>query len=267
MIRLHRVRTAVLPAYCLPDRLLREQELIDMAQKEAGKADPKYTFNEKFWSAAKEQLAQESHGKCAYCEAPTSTVAYGDVEHFRPKSRYWWLAYCYDNYLYSCQICNQRHKRDKFPVGATRWAGPDPTAAIAGALAIDPLVDDATFQQFLQSCDAEQALLPNPYYADPEPYFIWQADDVVREVVVQPNPSHPHAVQVYQAIQECFELNRKELRELRYQIYEWVSVVKQASRSPQVDAITAARFAAQLAKATDDKAPFAGMARYFAATL
>ncbi|MCB2411120.1 hypothetical protein [Hymenobacter lucidus] len=267
MIRLHRVRTAVLPAYCLPDRLAREQELIDMALKEAGKSDPKYTFNEKFWSAAKEQLAQESHGKCAYCEAPTSTVAYGDVEHFRPKSRYWWLAYCYDNYLYSCQICNQRHKRDKFPIGAAKWAGPDPATAVAGALAIDPLVDDTTFQQFLQDSTIEQPLLPNPYYADPELYFVWQADDVVREVVVQPNLAHAHATQVYQAVQECLDLNRKELRELRYQMYEWVSVVKLASRSPQIDALTATRCAAQLARATADQAPFAGMARYFAATL
>ena len=215
MIRLHRVRTAVLPAYCLPDRLAREQELIDMALKEAGKPDPKYTFNEKFWSAAKEQLAHESYGKCAYCEAPTSTVAYGDVEHFRPKSRYWWLAYCYDNYLYSCQICNQRHKRDKFPIRAVKWTGPDPASAVAGALAIDPLVDDASFQQFIQESTTEQPLLPNPYYADPEPYFVWQADDVVREVVVQPKSGSPPRYASVPSGSRASNLNRKELRKSR----------------------------------------------------
>ncbi len=64
-------------------------------------------FDSKHWKKAKAQLKVETHGKCAYCEAPTSTVAYGDVEHFRPKSVYWWLAYCYDNYLFSCQICSR----------------------------------------------------------------------------------------------------------------------------------------------------------------
>lgn len=43
-------------------------------------------------------------------------VAYGDGEHYRPKSTYWWLAYNYDNYLASCTLCNQRFKEAKFPI-------------------------------------------------------------------------------------------------------------------------------------------------------
>ncbi len=58
----------------------------------------------KVWKQAKTHLKAETRGKCAYCESATSTVAYGDVEHFRPKSVYCWLAYCYDNFSYSCQI-------------------------------------------------------------------------------------------------------------------------------------------------------------------
>ena len=92
------------------------------------------------WKAAKPQLKLETGGKCAYCESPTDTVAHGDVEHFRPKSKYWWLAYCYDNYVYACQICNQVHKGDKFPIYASTgpWAGPmlptPPTPAAVAAL-------------------------------------------------------------------------------------------------------------------------------------
>ncbi|MBI4910422.1 MAG: hypothetical protein HY820_42785 [Acidobacteria bacterium] len=67
---------------------------------------------------------------CAYCGADISENAV-DVEHFRPKGNvledpghggYWWLAYKLSNYLLSCTICNQRAKRDSFPLrdGARR---------------------------------------------------------------------------------------------------------------------------------------------------
>ena len=69
-------------------------------------------------------LKEEAHGKCCYCEADTATVAHGDVEHFRPKSRYWWLALCIDNYTYSCQICNQSYKGDEFPITGAKLLEP-----------------------------------------------------------------------------------------------------------------------------------------------
>ena len=56
-------------------------------------------------------------------------IGYGDVEHFRPKGGYkqrrrgparrpgyYWLAYDWDNLFYSCQLCNQRFKRNLFPL-------------------------------------------------------------------------------------------------------------------------------------------------------
>lgn len=61
---------------------------------------------------------------------------YGDVDHFRPKSRsidyegkvildsgYWWLAYDYKNYRLSCQVVNRRNQQggkvDYFPLKNT----------------------------------------------------------------------------------------------------------------------------------------------------
>ena len=81
-------------------------------------------FKSSYWKPAKEQLKAEVHKKCAYCEAPVTVVAHGDVEHYRPKSEYWWLAYCYDNYLYSCQICNQVYKGNEFPIEGPRLQEP-----------------------------------------------------------------------------------------------------------------------------------------------
>ncbi|MEO5741647.1 MAG: hypothetical protein ABIS29_13735, partial [Vicinamibacterales bacterium] len=122
MTKLERVRTAaVIPAaFRGPGRIAKSLELLE------GHVAGTLEFNSNVWKAAKVQLKRETGGKCAYCESPTDTVAHGDVEHFRPKSKYWWLAYCYDNYLYACQICNQVHKGDEFPVHATGgpWAGP-----------------------------------------------------------------------------------------------------------------------------------------------
>jgi hypothetical protein len=77
----------------------------------------------------KAALKECQHDKCAFCESKVSHIAYGDVEHFRPKKGYlqedgdelqrpgyYWLAYEWTNLLFCCQICNQRHKRNLFPL-------------------------------------------------------------------------------------------------------------------------------------------------------
>ncbi len=78
----------------------------------------------------KETLIKAQHGKCFLCEADFTANAYGDVEHFRPKGGtfqtadekkmkvpgYYWLAYDWKNLFFSCQICNQRHKKNFFPL-------------------------------------------------------------------------------------------------------------------------------------------------------
>src|SRR5262249_20038659 len=158
-----------------------------------------FTSKNSYWKNAKNQLEHESGGKCAYCEADTSVVAHGDVEHFRPKSTYWWLAYCYDNYLFSCQICNQTHKGDRFPIYGTRLESPLPSSlrfdvtkedlrAIAAMLAPDPLDDSAGIPMatFVQAITKEEAGLPDPYLVDPEPLFSWIADSVLKEVAIAP---------------------------------------------------------------------------------
>jgi uncharacterized protein (TIGR02646 family) len=79
-------------------------------------------------SSVKEYLKKLQDDKCCFCEAKISHVSYGDVEHFRPKAGwaqdeeplnqpgYYWLAYDWSNLFLSCQICNQRHKKNYFPL-------------------------------------------------------------------------------------------------------------------------------------------------------
>lgn len=61
------------------------------------------------------QLLEDQHYKCAYCECHI-TKEYNDVEHYRPKSKYYWLGHEWNNLLYACDICNRTYKKDFFPL-------------------------------------------------------------------------------------------------------------------------------------------------------
>lgn len=132
------------------------------------------------WGAHKYRFIRAQYnGKCAYCETDVVSGTAGDVEHFRPKAYcqalssaknsddyagqapgrknsgpategYWWLAYSWRNYLLSCNRCNSTWKKNQFPVGAKR-------ATRGGSLA------------------SEKALLLNPFQADPEKHFEFNA--------------------------------------------------------------------------------------------
>ncbi len=60
----------------------------------------------------KEKFEGLYHDKCAYCEKRTEEY---QIEHYRPKSIYYWLAYSWDNLLVSCGKCNF-YKGTKFKV-------------------------------------------------------------------------------------------------------------------------------------------------------
>ena len=90
-----------------------------------------FDFDSSIYGAksVKNKLKLAQNHKCGFCEAKLDHIAYGDVEHFRPKAGYrqkgndplqkpgyYWLAYEWDNLLFSCQICNQRYKKNLFPI-------------------------------------------------------------------------------------------------------------------------------------------------------
>lgn len=71
-------------------------------------------------------LRDGQHRKCAFCEYKTQE-SFNDVDHFRPKARrtnfenkpedlgYWWLAWTWENLVFSCPNCN-RKKGSLFPL-------------------------------------------------------------------------------------------------------------------------------------------------------
>jgi uncharacterized protein (TIGR02646 family) len=89
----------------------------------------KFSFSSEIYrdSSVKQALIQAQHEKCCFCERRVGDD--GDVEHFRPKSAYsqqkgkkferpgyYWLAYNWDNLYLSCGPCNQRQKKNLFPL-------------------------------------------------------------------------------------------------------------------------------------------------------
>lgn len=223
------------------------------------------------WGKAKPQLKQESFGKCAYCEADTAVVAHGDVEHFRPKSSYWWLAYCYDNYTFCCQVCNQTYKGDSFPVTGKRLAPPAlpatlPTdaaqrAALAARLCPDPAAttDAAVGKLF----GAENADLLNPYTTDPEKYFGWQALPDTQEVLLVPRTASARARRVVKAAEDVLGLNREELRRLRWLVYDELETTALVLQEGNFSAARKRELLARLLRQAEGNRPFAGMRRFF----
>ncbi len=95
------------------------------------KARSKFVFDDKIYGHddVKTLLKTIQSDKCCFCEAKVSHIAYGDIEHFRPKAAYkqakntklvypgyFWFAYDWSNLFFSCQICNGRGKKNYFPL-------------------------------------------------------------------------------------------------------------------------------------------------------
>jgi uncharacterized protein (TIGR02646 family) len=105
------------------------QQKIDNAKS---KARNKAISTKGLWSDLSGILAEQSKGKCWYCET-NEIRSDSPIDHFRPKGNvaecddhpgYWWLAFDWKNFRYACTYCNSRRvevesaggKQDHFPI-------------------------------------------------------------------------------------------------------------------------------------------------------
>ncbi|MCX4246101.1 HNH endonuclease family protein [Paraliomyxa miuraensis] len=225
--------------------------------------------SERHWSAAKRWLKRESFGKCAYCEARTDTVAHGDIEHFRPKTIYWWLAYCWDNWLFACQICNESYKRAQFPVAGARmteWDLDDAVLSeIAGSLAPCPLDGDARYclGAYWAEAKAERADLIDPYREDPSSLLAWKVDSIEEAVMVVPASRRAATQRRVKACVRVLGLNREELYRERWAKYVDLKLyVRVRAKLPGNDPLRA-EIERKIESMMADDASYAGMCRYF----
>jgi len=112
----------------------------------------------KIWRDIKSNLASIKYNKCWYCESKNERSD-NHVDHFRPKGRikecknhggYWWLAFDWKNYRFSCTFCNSPRgqisddeyggKSDHFPLlnANQRARNPDDDISIEQPYLLDP---------------------------------------------------------------------------------------------------------------------------------
>ena len=118
-----------------------------------------FEFESSIYAAksVKNALIKAQNKKCCFCESRVTHIAYGDVEHFRPKGGfrqqrgepltkpgYFWLAYGWSNLFFSCSLCNQRYKENVFPLAdqAKRARSHHDDVAEEAPLLIHPSDDD-----------------------------------------------------------------------------------------------------------------------------
>ena len=113
--------------------------------------------NRPLWRDLKEKFMSASQLKCWYCETLINRQP-GTMDHFRPKGRvtdvnhegYWWLAYDWRNYRYSCTLCNSAN------------ANPD-TGDVEGKANHFPLLEEAKRARTFEGDIAEE----RPLLLDP----------------------------------------------------------------------------------------------------
>ncbi|MBI3652664.1 MAG: hypothetical protein HY231_16705 [Acidobacteria bacterium] len=189
----------------------------------------------------KSLLIKAQHGKCFICESKFAHVAYGDVEHFRPKAGYktnakdklqkpgyYWLAYEWSNLFASCQICNQRFKRNLFPL----------------------LDESKRAKAHRDNIRKEEPLFINPAEENPEKFITFKCWE---PQAINGNPRGEATIKM-------LGLDRRELNDRRIHHYNLLSLVYAlAIAEPPQSETEDAR--ALLVKAVLDNAEFAGMIR------
>lgn len=277
MIKLNRTRTkaAIAPAFVGEQRVKLNKKLME-AQRNIlkGRAE-KHEWDSNIWSKSKEQLLKESANKCAYCEVPLKAVAYGDVEHYRPKSIYWWLAYNYENYLASCTLCNQAFKKDHFPLlsqknklkspAITKTITDTKINSLASKINCDPLTEreGMSYADFLSAHKKEKALLVNPYYDDPEKIFEYNADENLQEVEIFVLNTVNNSAEIQKAVIENYGLNRLELKQLRYEWYDNYITLKLTLKERNISLKLRKRIETKIERFKKPISPFSGMVKYF----
>lgn len=146
------------------------------------------------------------HDKCAFCECQ---VEQWHVEHYRPKSIYYWLAFSWDNLLLACPTCNI-NKDVAFALNGAQ-ATFDPTDENIRNINTSSAVYDAT----------ELPQLVNPEVTDPEGQIVFHRDGLI----TSPNVRFAYTI-------ETCELDRTWLNDIRKHLLD---VYERDVRSALVD--------------------------------
>jgi uncharacterized protein (TIGR02646 family) len=226
----------------------RDREAYERSPADYDLGAAKFSFRSDIYghSSVKQALISAQHGKCCFCEAKITHISYGDVEHFRPKAGwrqdshdalgspgYYWLAYRWSNLYLSCQLCNQRFKKNTFPLA-------DPSRRCPNHLG---------------DLDQEEPLFIDPGAVNPEDHIEFLAEQPRAK-----NGSPQGRITI-----RALGLRREPLRERRFDRYRMLATLKNVVRllpeEPEGQEALAI-----LEDAIRDDAEYAAMARCLRAT-
>ncbi len=159
-------------------------------------------FNKLCYKQSREKLRKIYHKKCAYCESKLLLSDYDTIEHYRPKSKYFWLAYEWSNLFIACNICNNA-KSNKFALSSQELD-------IEG-YAIENLPYKITNKELVK----EKPLLINPEIDDPNVFLTYDSNGKLKAK----RTSYNVLKRGEYTINIC-RLNRDELRKARKEIID-----------------------------------------------
>lgn len=227
--------------------------------------------NADVWREVKDALSALSHGKCWYCECK-EIRSDNPVDHFRPKNRvadcdghegYWWLAFDWHNYRFSCTYCNSRR------------VGVD---TIGGKQDHFPLVDEASRAlQFGDDMSLEQPMLLDPTIQSDSELLWFYIDGTPIPKFAEDQDENKHKRATISI--ELYHLNEERLEEKRRDLYQELSrlvargneALDDAAQAPNVTLKARAerRFADLVNEITDtisDSAELSSVAKIFLLT-
>jgi len=130
------------------------------------------------------ELKKLYNNKCCYCEDANIV---GEIEHYRPKSRYEWLEFDWENLLFACGNCNKN-----------KWA----SFEISGTM--------ANKNDSFEICDQKELpLMVNPEKDLAEQWIVFEKNGNIKS----------ENKRMAYSIETC-KLNRQNLNEKRKNIYD-----------------------------------------------
>jgi uncharacterized protein (TIGR02646 family) len=216
----------------------------------------KFAFDRAIYAdpTVKQALINAQHKKCCFCEVLIGQD--GDVEHFRPKAAYrqapgdplqypgyYWLAYEWKNLYLACPGCNQRHKKNLFPLQNPHRR--------------------ATDHRQNQELDREQPLFIDPGKENPEDFIAFQG---VVAFAINDNPRGNATIAALK-LNDRDGLKEDRRQRLHLLCAQW-TVIQTAAAHPENLALQALadRAKTNLQKQTQDNMAFAAAARSALAT-
>src|ERR1051326_365366 len=203
-----------------------------------------FRFDSRIWATVKPALRAIFHGKCAYCESYVGAVGHGDLENYRPKSRYPHLAYELSNLLFTCSICNQRYKGDKFPLESE---SPSTVADQANKF--------GDTQSAIIDIANEKPLLLNPYFDQPQEHLVFSEDDEGGAVRIT-GLTEKGRVSI-----DLLGLNRPELLEMRGSTWRLARTMFDALASSRMEKQLRINAISELQRFVADSGAYAGAIR------